>query len=207
MFTGIIAQKGRLSARVDRDNDARLEFSVDGDFLDGCREGDSIAVSGVCLTALQPGNQRFSTDVSAETLDKTTLGSWKVGREVNLELSLRAGDRLGGHMVSGHVDGRCLLLSREPDGEAWRLIFELPAGLGRYVAVKGSICIDGISLTVNEVEDMAGMKSRCSVCIIPHTMAVTSLGDLQPGMEANFEVDTVARYLERIVSGKQAEGQ
>ena len=202
MFTGIITKKGILHSRSEYESDARLCFKVDDDFLAGCKEGDSIAVSGVCLTAVELEKDRFSADVSVETLAKTTLGSWRKGREVNLELSLRASDRLGGHMVSGHVDGRGTLLSKTADGESWRLVFEIPQGLDKYIAIKGSVCIDGISLTVNEVHDAADRAGQFSVCIIPHTMEVTTLGELEPGDGLNLEVDTIARYLERLLTVK-----
>lgn len=200
MFTGIIAAMGTLVNRELREADARLVFETPEGFLQGCGEGDSICVSGVCLTALELENSRFSADVSGETLEKTTLGEWSEGRMVNLELALRAADRLGGHLVSGHVDGRGELLSDSVDGESRRLVFGLPSELARYVAVKGSICIDGVSLTVNEVSD-GETGSTYGVNIIPHTMEVTTFGGLQPGDRVNLEVDMVARYLERLQSG------
>jgi riboflavin synthase len=198
MFTGIITTKGTLHSRSENDRDARLCFQVESDFLADCKEGDSIAVSGVCLTAVELEKGRFSADVSVETLAKTTLGSWSKGREANLELSLRASDRLGGHMVSGHVDDRGVLVSKTALGESWRLEFEIPRGLEKYIAIKGSVCIDGVSLTVNELDEDDNKASRFSVCIIPHTMEVTTLGQLGPGDRVNLEVDTIARYLERI---------
>ena len=157
------------------------------------RVGDSIAVSGVCLTMLEPEETGFSADVSNETLELTTLGNLGSGQQVNLELAMGLEDRLGGHMVSGHVDGKGRLLSRRKDARAERFEFEVPAGLARYVAKKGSICIDGVSLTVNEVDG-----ARFAVCLIPHTLEVTTLGDLQAGDEVNMEVDLIARYLERL---------
>lgn len=202
MFTGIITQKAILQNRAQQGADARLCFGVGHGFLADCKEGDSIAVSGVCLTAVELEKDRFSADVSVETLDKTTLGTWHEGREVNLEKSLRAADRLGGHMVSGHVDGRGKLKSVSKDGHSRLLEFELPAALAIYVAVKGSICIDGVSLTVNTVHDSEENHSRFSVCIIPHTLDVTTLGQLGPGDEVNLEVDMIARYLERLQAGR-----
>ena len=201
MFTGIITQTGILHSRLQNESDARLSFRVEAEFLADCKEGDSIAVSGVCLTALELEKDRFSADVSVETLDKTTLGSWHEGHRVNLEKSLRAADRLGGHMVSGHVDGRGRLLSDIVDGQSHLMEFEMPADLARYVAVKGSIGIDGISLTVNEVRDIDKTRSSFSVCIIPHTLEETTLGSLETGDSINLEVDMIARYLERLQAG------
>jgi riboflavin synthase len=202
MFTGIITQKGVLDRRVELGSNARLRFRVNAEFLSDCSEGDSIAVSGVCLTAIELEKDRFSADVSVETLDKTTLGIWREGHEVNLEKSLRAADRLGGHMVSGHVDGRGRLLSDTEDGQSHLMQFEISAELARYVAVKGSISIDGISLTVNEVEDSGQSHSTFLVCIIPHTLQETTLGSLAVGDGVNLEVDMIARYLERLQAGR-----
>lgn len=196
MFTGIITAQGRIESVVDHGVDRRLAISVPPAWLQGAAEGDSIAVNGVCLTALSPGSGQFEADVSRETLDCTTLGEFAPGRRVNLEQSLRAQDRLGGHLVSGHVDGRATLLTRVPEGQAERFHFDAPPELARYIAAKGSVCVDGISLTVNAVDG-----SEFGVCIIPHTLAVTTLGQLAPGDAINLEVDTVARYLERLAMG------
>jgi len=198
MFTGIVSQRARVIERKDTAGDARICLRVEEDFLEDSNEGDSICVSGVCLTALELEQDRFKADVSAETLALTTLGSWQAGREVNLELSLRAADRMGGHLVSGHVDGRAKLLSNVPDSRSRRLVFEVSAGLARYIATKGSICVDGVSLTVNDVEDLDEENGRFSVCIIPHTLEVTTLGQLENGEKVNLEVDLIARYLERL---------
>ena len=199
MFTGIVSEKGRLQRITDTGGDSRLIIECRSLDLGKCHSGDSIAVSGVCLTMLDPDPHQFSADVSRETLDLTTLGDLHEGSEVNLELALSLEDRLGGHMVSGHVDGVGELVSRKPDARAERFEFELPASLSRYVAKKGSVCIDGVSLTVNEV---AG--NRFSVCLIPHTLEITTLGNLQPGHRLNIEVDLIARYLERLVNSDQA---
>jgi riboflavin synthase len=142
---------------------------------------------------LEPGGGQFSADVSQETLSLTTLGGLQEGAAANLELALRAEDRLGGHLVTGHVDGLATLLERRPDGRAERLEFEVPGELARYVARKGSVCLDGVSLTVNSVDGR-----RFSVCLIPHTLEITTLGELLPGQRVNLEVDLVARYLERL---------
>lgn len=195
MFTGIVSAKGEILEMSPSGGDRRLKIECGTLSLGDCREGDSISVSGVCLTMLQPEARGFSADVSSETLMLTTLGQLGPGRQVNLELALALSDRLGGHMVSGHIDGKGRLLSRHVDARAERFEFELPAELTRYVAKKGSICIDGVSLTVNEIDGL-----RFSVCLIPHTLEITTLGLLQPGDEVNIEVDLIARYLERLVS-------
>jgi riboflavin synthase len=195
MFTGIILTTGRITAMNDKGGD--LELAVDAAGLDVARIaiGDSICVQGVCLTATRKQGSSFFADVSRETLTKTTLGKLGVGSKVNLEPSLRAGDPLGGHLVSGHVDAVGALRGMQQDARSWRLDFELPASLMRFVAAKGSICINGVSLTVNNV---AGQ--RFDVNIIPHTRAVTTLGDLQISDGVNVEIDVVARYLERLVT-------
>jgi riboflavin synthase len=159
--------------------------------------GESISVSGACLTMLEPGESGFYADVSQETLGLTTLGQLEEGRAVNLELALSLEARLGGHLVTGHVDGKARLVSRHEDARAERFEFEVPDRLARYIAKKGSVCIDGVSLTVNEV-DGAGF----SVCLIPHTLEITTLGRLRPGDEVNLEVDIIARYLERLMAGE-----
>lgn len=155
--------------------------------------GDSVCVQGVCLTVTQLDGTRFSADVSRETLAKTTLGTLKGGTRVNLEPSLRAGDPLGGHLVSGHVDAVGTLAGLAEEARSRRLQFELPEELMRFVAQKGSICIDGVSLTVNEIEGR-----RFGVNIIPHTYQVTTLGELAPGSRVNIEIDVIARYLDRL---------
>ena len=194
MFTGIVVSKGTLQEKAPVGGDCRLTIDCGELSLDGARVGDSICVSGACLTMLEPSGNRFAADVSQETLEVTTLGRLQAGQAVNLELALRAEDRLGGHLVTGHVDGLATLLSRRPDARAERLDFEVPEPLARYVARKGSVCLDGVSLTVNSVDGC-----RFSVCLIPHTLDITTLGDLRPGDVVNFEVDLVARYLERLV--------
>jgi len=170
-----------------------MQFVCEDLSLDASCPGDSICVSGACLTMLEPTGKQFVADVSQETLSLTTLGRLQEGQPVNLELALRADDRMGGHLVTGHVDGLATLLSRRPDGRAERLDFEVPDSLARYVARKGSVCLDGVSLTVNSVEGC-----RFSVCLIPHTLEITTLGALRPGDQVNLEVDLVARYLERL---------
>jgi riboflavin synthase len=194
MFTGIVKGMARLAATTDRGGDRRMTFEAPGELLADAKAGDSMCVSGVCLTMLDLAEERFSADVSTETLEFTTLGDLQPGQAVNLEPALRAADRLGGHLVSGHVDGRARLLARTPDGRSERFEFRVPAGLARYLARKGSVCIDGVSLTIN-----GAAEDRFDVCIIPHTWEVTTLGLLAPGDEVNLEVDLVARYLERLL--------
>lgn len=193
MFTGIVIAQGTITDTREVGGDCRLTVSCPDLQLQNAHAGDSICVSGACLTMLDPGGDGFSADVSKETLSLTTLGALSEGGKVNLELALAAGERLGGHLVTGHVDGMAHLVSRHPDARAERLEFEVPPPLARYVARKGSVCLDGVSLTVNEVDGC-----RFSVCLIPHTLEVTTLGDLQVGDPVNLEVDLVARYLERL---------
>jgi riboflavin synthase len=193
MFTGIILAKGRVTSLTERDGD--LELGVDAAGLDIARIaiGDSVCVQGACLTVTRKQDTCFFADVSRETMAKTTLGNLKVGSNVNLEPSLRAGDPLGGHMVSGHVDAVGNLKRIDPDARSWRLEFELPPTLSRFVAAKGSICLNGVSLTVNKVDGL-----MFDVNIIPHTQAVTTLGELRVGDGVNVEIDVVARYLDRL---------
>lgn len=193
MFTGIVQSIGHIAGLAPRGGD--LELAVAAEAVDASRLGlgESISVQGVCLTVTGYRAKNFTADVSRETLDRTTLGQLVVGSRVNLEPALRAGDALGGHLVSGHVDGLGRLLARRSDARSERFEFELPAELARYVAPKGSIGLDGVSLTVNEVEGR-----RFGVNLIPHTLAVTTLVDLAAGGAVNVEVDLLARYLERL---------
>jgi len=193
MFTGIVAATGKLQSIESHDGDLRIRFDVPPALMAGSNIGDSISISGVCLTMLEPDATGFSADLSVETLDKTSLGSRQAGDLVNLELAMRASDRLGGHLVSGHVDGLARLVSRTEDARSERFLFETDHSLARYIAPKGSACLDGVSLTVNDVDD-----NRFSICIIPHTLEVTTLGDLLAGEEVNLEVDLIARYLDRL---------
>jgi riboflavin synthase len=194
MFTGIIAGTGRINSIEERDGD--LELGIGAAVLDPLRlnVGDSVCVQGACLTVTRRDGAAFYADVSRETMSKTTLGSLARGARVNLEPSLRAGDALGGHMVSGHVDAVGRLTAEHQDGRSWRMEFELPAALMRFVAPKGSICIDGVSLTVNQVGGR-----RFDVNIIPHTREVTTLGELVVDAGVNIEIDVIARYLERLM--------
>jgi riboflavin synthase len=197
MFTGIITHQAELLDRSGQGGELRLRFRAGDGFLQGCAEGDSISVSGVCLTALDIASECFSADVSAETLACTTLGGLQPGDRVNLERAMALSDRLDGHLVSGHVDGLARLVGDNPEGRSRRLEFETQAGLMRYIAAKGSVCLDGVSLTVNEVQG-----SRFAVNVIPHSLSLTTLGELQAGDEVNLEVDLIARYLERLHPGE-----
>ena len=194
MFTGIVQTRGAVTRLEARGGDARLV--IDAPDLGEFRVGDSISVSGACLTAAARTERGFAADVSRETLDRTTLGALGAGAAVNLELSLTLASPLGGHLVSGHVDGVGELLSQEEDARSRRLRFRAPEGLARYLAAKGSVCVDGVSLTVNEV---AGREFEVNV--IPHTAAVTTLGDARPGSRVNLEADLIARYVERLLNG------
>lgn len=193
MFTGIIQAIGEIRLVESIGGDARLRIGVGELSLESVALGDSIAVSGVCLTVIEFAADEFAADVSKETLQLTTLGDARVGGRVNLEPSLTLASPLGGHLVSGHVDGIGAVASLRPDARSTRIDFEMPGGLSRYVAKKGSIAIDGTSLTVNEVEDR-----KFSVNIVPHTLERTIMGGYEPGMRVNLEVDLVARYLERL---------
>mgnify|MGYP001812543056 FL=1 len=195
MFTGIIKALGRIERMTPIGGDVRLSIDSAGLPWSEYTIGDSIAVNGVCLTAVALRDSGFDTDVSNETLAVTALKSLADGAAVNLEPALAAGERLGGHLVSGHVDctGRVTTISE--DARSLRLEFELPEEYSRYVAKKGSICIDGVSLTINAVK-----ANGFSVNIIPHTAEVTVIGDYRTGTEVNIEVDLVARYLERLLT-------
>lgn len=195
MFTGIIKAKGRISRVEDRGGDQRLLIESPDIHWSQFEVGDSIAINGVCLTAIELHAQGFATDVSSETLAVTALDRAGVGAEVNIEPAVSLGERLGGHLVTGHVDCVGTVSSLRRDARSVRLDIEMPTDYARYVAKKGSICVDGVSLTVNEVSD-----SGFEVNIIPHTAAVTIIGGYAEGTRVNIEVDVVARYLERLVS-------
>ena len=192
MFTGIVTDVGTVR-RVASDDSTRFELATSYD-LATVAIGASVACAGVCLTVVEKGPHCFAVDVSNETLARTTLGTWRVGRRINLERPLRAGDELGGHIVSGHVDAVSEVLARAPDGDSVRFVFALPAAVAAFVAPKGSVAIDGVSLTVNEVGE-----GSFGVNLIPHTLEVTSLGALQAGDIVNLEIDLVARYLARMI--------
>jgi riboflavin synthase len=193
VFTGLILGSGKLRSRERRGPGYRLVVDTAGvPGLEQLELGESIAVSGACLTVVSHAAHAFEADVSSETAEKTTLGRLPTGSELNLERALRVGDRLGGHWVSGHVDGLGKIQVVEPQGDGWLVQVEFPAELARFVAPKGSVALDGVSLTVNEVD-----ATTLSVMLIPHTRQVTALKHWQAGAELNLEVDLVARYLIR----------
>ncbi len=194
MFSGIIADVGVISSVQDRDGGLRLSVETQDLGMDDVSPGDSIAVNGVCLTVIKIDGKKFTVDVSRETLD-CTIGLDRQGALVNLEKALRLSDRLGGHLVSGHVDGAGEVVVFNDIGESWRLVVRAPQPLAKYIAVKGSITINGVSLTVNHV---AG--SEFEVNLIPHTLAVTTLNQLSAGDKVNLEIDLIARYVERMMT-------
>ena len=196
MFTGIIQSVGRIEAIENIGNDSRFVIDAGSLNISDIALGDSVAISGVCLTAVAFTDNTFSADVSAETLSVTTLGTLAVGDKINLELALTPTTRLGGHMVSGHVDGVGKVVDRYQDGRSERIEIEAPAALTKYIAAKGSICVDGVSLTVNEVSG-----NRFGVNIIPHTVEHTNLGRCKASVPVNLEIDVIARYLERLLTG------
>ncbi len=200
MFTGIIRAKGSIGAIEKRGGDVRLRVTTADLPWSEYEVGDSIAVNGVCLTAVRLLDDGFDTDVSVETLDVTTLKQLAVGDAVNLEPALRVGDALGGHLVSGHVDGIGRMTARADDARSIRMTFEVPVELARYIAKKGSICVDGVSLTINEVSG-----NTFGLNIIPHTAEVTTMGAYEAGTAVNIEVDLLARYIERML-GSDAGG-
>ncbi len=191
MFTGIVTDMGRVRRVEQTARDRRYEIETAWD-TDGVDLGASISHAGCCLTVTEKGPGWFAVEVSGETLSKTTLGDWTEGQRVNLERAARLGDELGGHIVSGHVDGRGRVVAIEPEGGSHRVHIEAPAPLHRYIAPKGSITVDGVSLTVNAVEG-----HRFELNIIPHTWEVTTLGALKVGDPVNLEIDMLARYLAR----------
>lgn len=195
MFTGIVQDVGRIQERELREGDMRLTIAVDRLDLARTAVGDSICVQGVCLTVTALSDRSFAADVSRETLALTTLGELEHLAAVNLEPALRAGDALGGHLVSGHVDGVATVIAAAIESRSSRLTLQVPLPLARYVARKGSVTLDGVSLTVNDVEG-----ARFSVNLIPHTLAVTTLGRLTSGARVNLEIDQVARYVERLLA-------
>ncbi|WP_299647371.1 riboflavin synthase [uncultured Jannaschia sp.] len=195
MFTGIVTDIGTVRA-LDRRGDLRVRLGTAYD-TDGLDLGASVACDGCCLTVVDRGTDAtggwFDVDVSAESLSKTALGTWETGSRVNLERPLRVGDELGGHIVSGHVDGKARIVSITPEGESKRFVFEAPAALARFIAPKGSVALNGTSLTVNEVEG-----ARFGVNMIPHTQTATTWGTSKVGDLVNLEIDTLARYVARL---------
>lgn len=192
MFTGIITDLGKIRA-IEKRGDTRIEIETSYD-TDDIDIGASIACSGPCLTVIEKGRGWFAIEASAETLDKTALGDWAVGTTVNLERAMRIGDELGGHIVSGHVDAVARIVDMQPEGDSVRFTFEAPQAFAKYIAPKGSVCLDGVSLTVNEVRG-----NRFGVNIISHTQGETTFGSRQVGDRINMEIDTIARYVARIL--------
>lgn len=199
MFTGIVTDVGTVRALEQR-GDTRFEIAT-AYATDGIDIGASIACSGVCLTVVEKGGDWFAVDVSAETLDRSSLGSWRVGTRINLERSLAMGDELGGHLVSGHVDAVGTVVSMERDGDSVRFVFQAPVEVAPFVAEKGSIAIDGVSLTVNSVSD-DDSGCRFGINVIPHTQDVTTFGGLESGSVVNLEIDMLARYMQRMLSSR-----
>lgn len=192
MFTGIVTDLGKVR-KIEKTGDTRIEIETSYD-MDDVEIGASIACSGPCLTVVEKGPGWFAVEASAETLDKTGLGDWAVGTPVNLERAMRIGDELGGHIVSGHVDAVATIVEMAPEGDSMRFSFEAPEAFAKYIAPKGSICLDGVSLTVNEVDG-----SRFGVNIIGHTQGATTFGGRKVGDRINMEIDTIARYVARIL--------
>lgn len=201
MFSGIIADLGIITRAEDRDGGLRLSVATEVLGMDDVQIGDSIAVNGVCLTVVNIDGHTFTVDVSRETLN-CTVGLEQQGGHVNLEKALRLSDRLGGHLVSGHVDGVGEVVVFNDIGESWRLVVRAPHALAKYIATKGSITINGVSLTVNHV---AG--SEFDVNLIPHTLDVTTLNELKAGAKVNLEIDLIARYVERMMQGEKEESK
>ena len=192
MFTGIVTDVGKVRA-IEKKGDTRIEIQTVYD-TDDVDIGASIACSGPCLTVIEKGPGWFAVEASAETLDKTSLGHWAVGTKVNLERAMRIGDELGGHIVSGHVDAVIMIVDMLAEGDSVRFTFEAPANFAKYLAPKGSVCLDGVSLTVNEVQG-----NQFGVNIINHTQTSTSFSNRVVGDRVNMEIDTIARYVARLI--------
>lgn len=200
MFTGIIQAQGQISKIEPKDGDVKMTIQTGKLDMQDVALGDSIAANGICLTAVEFGKDYYVADVSGETLKVTTAGDWSVGTSVNLEKALRLQDRLGGHLVSGHVDGVGVVQSISQDARSWRYEIEAPMEICKYIASKGSVCINGISLTVNKVQGCT-----FDINIVPHTRAETTIKEFELGTRVNLEVDLLARYLERMLSAPQAD--
>ena len=199
MFTGIVESIGQIACIETRQGDLRLQVMTGALSLDDVELGDSIATNGVCLTVVELLADGFIADVSRETLNFTTLSDWQVGKKVNLEKALTLAKRLGGHIMSGHIDGVGEVLARQEDARSIRLQMSAPKELAKYIAHKGSICIDGVSLTVNAVDGC-----QFELNIVPHTAQETIIVDYSIGVKVNLEVDIIARYLERLLTGETA---
>lgn len=194
MFTGIVQAVGNVTHLEPLEADMRIRIDAQGLEAARLKPGDSVAVNGVCLTVIETAKKQLVFDVSGETLARTGLGALSAGNAVNLEGALTPATLLGGHLVSGHIDGTGTVTQRRDDGRSVRFWIEVPGDLARYIAVKGSICVDGISLTVNEVKG-----ASFEVNIVPHTLQATTMGEFAPGRTVNIEVDIIARYLERLL--------
>ena len=206
MFSGIIADVGSIKQATDRDGALRLVIETSALDLSDVQTGDSIAVNGVCLTVIAHSVDSFTVDVSRETLDCTD-GLDVPGAPVNLEKALRLADRLGGNLVSGHVDGVGVVIEFSDLGESWNLEVRAPQTLAKYIAGKGSITINGVSLTINQVADIAGTGCQFSVNLIPHTLVMSNLKNLRAGSRVNLEVDLIARYVERMMQAQKEPGK
>ena len=200
MFTGIITDVGSVRA-VSKAGDTRFDFATAFDTAT-IAIGASIACSGACMTVVEKGPGWFAIEASAESLDKTTMGTWREGTRVNLERAMSVGDELGGHIVSGHVDGVGTVVSILPEGDSKRFEFEAPAALAPFIAAKGSVTVDGVSLTVNSVDDQATGAARFGINVIAHTQQHTTLGERVPGDAVNLEIDMLARYVARLLERK-----
>ena len=200
MFTGIIETVGEVVAKDWREGDVKLTLKADESYLEAVMLGDSIACNGVCLTVVDRTSNQFMLDVSVETLSLTTIGDWDVGSKVNLEQAMIASSRFGGHIVSGHIDRIGEIIDIADDARSWRMTVRVPKNIRQYIAKKGSICVDGVSLTINSVED-----NEFSVNIVPHTLSHTIIGDYKLNQKVNIEIDTIARYVERLVSLSHSE--
>ena len=198
MFTGIIATIGEVVALETVAGDVRLTIQAPAFADQSIQLGDSIAINGVCLTVVEIINDQYCFDVSTESIAHSLIGDWDVGSQVNMELAMLATTRMGGHLVSGHVDGIATVLELHQDARSWRMRFAAPDALKKYIAKKGSITINGVSLTVNEIDD-----NVFDINVIPHTMKVTTLGNLRVDQQVHIEVDLIARYLERLVHASQ----
>src|SRR5215472_10575023 len=197
MFTGIVTDVGSVR-HIEKRGDTHVVIGTNYDVA-SVDIGASIACSGICMTVVDKGDSRgrwFAVTASGETLSKTTLGQWKTGDAVNLERPMRVGDEFGGHIVTGHIDGIAEIKNVAPEGESTRVTFEVPVALSRFVAPKGSVALDGVSLTVNEVDG-----ARFGVNLIPHTLKVTTFGRARPGLSVNMEIDVLARYVARLTKG------
>ena len=200
MFTGIVTDVGTVRTAEQR-GDLRLVIATGYD-METVELGASIACSGACLTVVDKGDDWFAVDVSAETASKTAADRWREGARLNLERSLRLGDELGGHIVTGHVDAVGTVVEVSPEGDSQRVTIGVPGTLGPMIAAKGSVALDGVSMTVNDVGDSPDGATRFSINVIPHTAQHTTLGDLAPGRQLNVEVDVLARYIERMLAAR-----